>query len=201
MGPVTLNKDCSINKAGIEVNVIPIMKSPCPSPQPKRKKIYRRPHSELGFHKHKFDQDDSGSLPDLKRSSKKGSLLDTIIKMNPDTFLSTESLDSGSRMSRSSGGSYRLTKGAIMNAVVDWLEKASPFGSAEVLDQPSMGTSIADITDTSLSIFEDDDFDSSHEKSISKSEKIGNTPDIIIFSEENTTAIKRKNITSSHLGK
>lgn len=199
MGPVTLNKDSSINKAGIEVNVIPIMKSPCPSPQPRRKKILRRPHSELGFHRDKMDLDDSGSLPDLKRSSQKGSLLDTIIKLNPETFLSTESLDNDSKISRSSGSSCRMAKGAIMNAVVDWLDKASPFGSREILDQPSLGTSIADITDTSLSIF-DDDFDSLFEKSISKSEAAP-LPDILITSEDNSTPRKRKNKTSSHLGK
>lgn len=200
MGPVTLNKDSSVNRAGIEVNVIPIMKSPCPSPQPMKKKIPKRPHSELGFHRDKLDQDDSGSLPDLKRAPQKNSLLDTILKMNPETFLSTESLNNESR---SSCGSNAMSKGSIMNAVADWLQKASPFGSTEQLDQRSLGTSIADMTDTSLSIFDDDDLDSSHEKTNSKSEYA--VPDIIILPEASTTSPARKSSlkskTSTHLGK
>lgn len=183
MGPVTLNKDSSINKAGIEVNVIPIMKSPCPSPQPRRKQKYRRPHSEMGFRNHEPDDDDNGSLPDLKKSSHKRSLLDTVLTMNPDTFLSNESLNNESRISGSSNPS---SKGAIMYAVVDWLQRTSPFGSIEQLDQ----TSIADITDTSLSVFDEDDFESSHDKSFTQSEYT--IPDIFILPEDNCTVSPAK---------
>lgn len=202
MGPVTLNKDSSINKAGVEVNVIPIMKSPCPSPQPQRKHVYRRPHSEMGFRRDKFDQDDSGSLPDLKRSSNKGSLLDTVLRMNPETFLSTDSLNTDSRLSKSSGSLIAVSKGAIMTAVVDWLHKTSPFGSVDQLDQRSYATSIADITDTSYSVFDDDDFE---EKSISKSETT--IPEIFILPDDNTTTLSpakkriKKSKTGSQLGK
>lgn len=204
MGPVTLNKDSSINRAGIEVNVIPIMKSPCPSPQPKKKKIYKRPHSELGFRRDRLDQDDNTSLPDLKRSPHKGSLLDTILKMNPETFLSSESLNNDSRVSRSSGGSYAASKGSIMNAVADWLQKTSPFGSTEQLDQRSLATSYADITDTSISLFDDDDLDSSHEKSISRSDYA--VPDILVLPDDSSTLSparkhRNKSKTSPHLGK
>lgn len=204
MGPVTLNKDSLINKAGIEVSVIPIMKSPCPSPQPHRKKLYRRPHSEMGFRKEQIDPDDSGSLPDLKRSSQKGSLLDIIRKMNPETFLSNESLTNESRISKSSGSSNLISKGAIMNAVVDWLEKTSPFGSIEHLDQRSLATSTADFTDTSLSVFDDEDFDTSHDKSFSKSEHV--IPDIFIMSDDNQTKSPgrkraKKSKTDSKIGK
>lgn len=203
MGPVTLNKDSSVNRAGIEVNVIPIMKSPCPSPRPKKKKIHRRPHSELGFHRDRFDQNDSGSLPDLKGSPQRNSLLDTILKMKPETFLSNESLN---QSNRSSGGSYAMSKGSIMNAVAGWVEKASPFGSTEQLYQRSLGTSVVDIdiTDTSLSLLEDDDFDLSHEKTNnSKSEYA--IPDILILPDDTMTFSARKSSikskTNTHLGK
>lgn len=204
MGPVTLNKDSSINRAGIEVNVIPIMKSPCPSPQPKKKKIYKRPHSELGFRKDTLDQDDNSSLPDLKRPPQKGSLLDTILKMKPDTFLSNESLNKDSRFSRSSGGSCAASKGVIMNAVVDWLQKLSAFGSIEHLDQRSVGTSYADITDTSISLFDDDEIDSSNEKSISRSDFA--VTDILVLPDDNSTISsskkhRNKSKTSPNLGK
>lgn len=202
MGPVTLNKDSSINRAGIEVNVIPIMKSPCPSPQPKKQTIYRRPHSELGFRRDRLDQDDNSSLPDLKRSPQKGSLLDTILKMNPDTFLSNESLNNDSKFSRSS---YAASKGSIMNAVADWLQKTSPFGSIEQIDQRSLATSFADMTDTSISLFDDDDLeDSSHEKSFSKSDYA--VPEIFVLPDESSTLSparkhRNKSKTSSNLGK
>lgn len=202
MGPVTLNKESFINKAGVEVNVIPIMKSPCPSPQPLRRKPYRRPHSEMGYRKdNRDDRDDRGSLPDLKRSSQKSSILETVLKMSPETFLSNDSLDNDGRLSRSSPTSINSTsKGVIMNAVVDWLQKTSPFGSAELLTQRSVCTSIADITDASISVF-DDDFD---EKSISRPDHI--IPDIFIMPEENRTLspTKKRSLKSkksSHLGK
>lgn len=159
MGPVTLNKDHSINKAGVEVDVIPIMKSPCPSPRPQRKRSTKRAKSELGFHS-KLDRSiERGSLPDL-HTYKKGAIMDTILRMNPNVFLSrsacTESnesvssyLRSDDRMAKSLGSNDSLSKGLITNAVVNWLQKSSPFGSVDNMTQSvsSNQTSACDFTD------------------------------------------------------
>lgn len=53
MGPVTLNKDNLVNKAGIQVDVIPIRRSPTPtpSPKPRRKGVPQiRARSDMGFY-------------------------------------------------------------------------------------------------------------------------------------------------------
>ncbi|KAF2880253.1 hypothetical protein ILUMI_25915 [Ignelater luminosus] len=172
MGPVNLNKDHLINKAGVEVDVIPIKRSPCPSPTPLQK--IRRPSSELGYRRQDKFQEDRGSLPDLFRSKpthSKGGILDTILQRNPDTFLSktpemgsAESLVSSvmsndqQRMARSLGSTDSLSKGALTAAVVNWLNRASPAGSLEQLDHDQdMSKSIGDDSEslTSLGLLSD----------------------------------------------
>lgn len=159
MGPVRLNEGILVNKAGIEVEVIPIMKSPCASPKPRKKKSHRA-KSELGHYRQRNRlEDEHGSLPDLKGSPSKRSLVSTIIHMNPSTFLgsSNESLmsDYNNRMTRSLGSNDSLQRGSIMNAVVNWLQKSSPFGSVDNIDIHS-GTSLSDPMDSSIIIFDDD---------------------------------------------
>lgn len=165
MGPVTLNKDSLVNKAGLEVDIIPIMKSPCASPKPKRRKPSKRAKSEMGFHKDKYDNE-RGSLPDLHTKSKnitiKGSIMSTIMKMNPETFLSrsledsSDSILSENIMSRSLGSTDSLSKGILVNAVVNWLQRASPFGSTDNIMNQSWSTSLPD---TNYSQQEEDDLE------------------------------------------
>lgn len=200
MGPVSLNKDNLVNKAGVEVEVIPIMRSPCPSP--KRKKKSKRAKSEMGFYKDKrIVEDDRGSLPDLKFSPLKCSLVSTVIQMNPETFLSNESLPSGDhKMSRSLGSTESLPKGSITNAVVSWLQKSSPFSSTDNIDHQSITTSIPDTMDVSMSIFDEDDMletsGAFSEKSHGKSEHV--IPDILV-SDEVSSSVQQK-ITIPDLG-
>lgn len=192
MGPVTLNKDNLINKAGIEVDVIPIMRSPCASPTPKKKKSTKRAKSEMGFHRSKRDklEVDRGSLPDLQRSKSipiKGSILGTIMHLKPERFLS-RSLETGSTDSlvssiiestHSFGSTESLSKGAITNAVVNWLHKSSPFASSDNLEQHSCSTSMLDPMDTSTSIFDDE-------------ESVSSSIPMIFVSEEEPSKEKKK---------
>nr|CAI5853502.1 unnamed protein product [Callosobruchus analis] len=181
MAPVKLNKDTLVNKAGVEVDVIPIMRSPCVSPRPRKKKKSpnsdKRAKSEMGFYSDRSTRnDDHGSLPDLKATTTKISLYNTILQMKPERFLSTESLLSGeTRTTRSLGSEHSLTKGVVMNAVVSWLQKSSPFSSTDNFDHHS---SVADTVDTS--IFDEDDLLEHSE--ISKSEH--RIPDILVLSED-----------------
>lgn len=192
MGPVNLNKDHNINKAGVEVDIIPIMRSPCPSPKPSKKNT-RRSKSAMGYYNREYlHADERGSLPDLQYSSVKGSLLN-LVQLNPDRFLSTESLISGER-AESLGSTGSLPKGTIMNAVVNWLQKSSPFSSTDNIDKRSLA-SIPDTMDTSISIFDDEELEISEERSTSRSE--GVIPDINVFSEENNLSFK----TEAQLGK
>ncbi|KAG5895832.1 hypothetical protein JTB14_038262 [Gonioctena quinquepunctata] len=156
MGPVKLNKGHLLNKAGIEVDVIPIMRSPCHSPKPRNKS--KRAKSAMSHYRDKDLKDDhSGSLPDLKTSPLRGSLLNTVVQMGPRTFLSTDSLSRDEhRMTRSLGSTESLPKGAIVGAVMNWLQKSSPFSSTDNIDKSSFG-SIADVMETSISIFDDDE--------------------------------------------
>lgn len=201
MGPVTLNKDTLVNKAGLEVNVIPIMKSPCPSPTPKRSKRNKRARSEMGFRKDKIDED-RGSLPDLYSKSSnipiKGSLVDVIIQKDPQMFLSrsletgsTDSIISSCRgsekmMTRSLGSTDSLSKGVIVNAVVNWLQKTSPFSSVENVMNQSWSTSIPDINASHA----DDELDvsilSENEHSASKNnlKDDKHVPNILISEDE-----------------
>lgn len=194
MGPVSLNKDNLVNKAGIEVEVIPIMRSPCPSPKPKKKQS-KRAKSEMGFYKDKrIIEDDRGSLPDLKSSPLKCSLISTVMQMNPETFLSNESLLSGDqKMSRSLGSAESLPKGSITNAVVNWLQRSSPFSSTDNIYHHSITTSIPDTMDVSMSIFDEDDLlensGAFSEKSQGKSEHA--VPDIFV-SDEISSSVKQK---------
>lgn len=189
MGPVTLNKDNLVNKAGVEVDVIPIMRSPCASPKPKKKKSTKRAKSEMGFHRKKMEED-RGSLPDLQRSKNipiKSSILGTIMHLTPERFLS-RSLETGSTDSlvssiiestHSFGSTESLSKGAITNAVVNWLQRSSPFASSENLEQHSCCTSMLDPMDTSVSIFDDE-------------ESIASSIPTIFVSEENTLKERKK---------
>lgn len=201
MGPVTLNKDTLVNKAGMEVNVIPIMKSPCPSPTPKRSKRSKRARSEMGFRKDKIEED-RGSLPDLYSKSSnipiKGSLVDTIIQMDPQMFLSrsletgsTDSIissyrDSDKIMTRSLGSTDSLSKGVIVNAVVNWLQKTSPFSSVENIMNQSWSTSIPDINashaDDELDVSILSESEISTNKSHLKDDK--HVPNILISEDE-----------------
>lgn len=169
MGPVSLNRDHLVNKAGVEVDVIPIKRSPCPSPTPSPR--IKRPKSELGYRRHrdKFEEE-RGSLPNLFRSKPtyvKGVILDTILQRDPNTFLSktpeagsAESLVSSvmsndqQRMARSLGSTDSLFKGALTTAVVNWLNNTSLAGSLEQLDHDSCA-SFADTQDMTKSIGDD----------------------------------------------
>lgn len=191
MGPVTLNKDNLINKAGVEVDVIPIMRSPCASPIPKKKKSTKRAKSEMGFHRKREKlEEDRGSLPDLQRSKNipiKGSILGTIMHLKPERFLS-RSLETGSTDSlvssiiestHSFGSTDSLSKGAITTAVVNWLQRSSPFASSENLEQHSCSTSMLDPMDTSTSIFDDE-------------ESVSSSIPTIFISEEEPSKEKKK---------
>lgn len=135
MAPVTLNKDNLVNKAGIEVDVIPIKRSPSHSPRPTKKN--KRAKSAMDFYeetsppKEFFDR---GSLPDLKRTvSSKGSLVSTIIQLNPDRFL----YGSNASLRSTASSSSELSRGEIMNAVLDWLDKSVDSFSSESNLSPS----------------------------------------------------------------
>lgn len=189
MGPVTLNKHKLINKAGIEVNVIPIMRSPVGSPTPKKKISTKRASSEMGFHRKKeLVEENRGSLPDLHKSKNipiKGSILETVLKLTPNRFLSksetgsTDSLATSvieSTHSFASTGS--ISKGALTNAVVTWLQKSSPFASSENIEQHSGSTSTFDPMETGAYIFDD-------EESVDEDSSLIPT---IFISEEETSA-------------
>lgn len=191
MGPVTLNRDNLVNKAGVEVDVIPIMRSPCASPKPKKKKSAKRAKSEMGFYRQREKaEEDRGSLPDLQRSKNipiKGSILGTIMHLKPERFLS-RSLETGSTDSvvssiiestRSFGSTESLSKGAITNAVVSWLQRSSPFASSENLEQHSCSTSMLDPMDTSTSIFDEE-------------ESVDSSVPMIFISEEEPPKEKKK---------
>lgn len=191
MGPVTLNKDNVINKAGIEVDVIPIMRSPCASPKPKKKKSTKRSKSEMGFYRKREKlEEDRGSLPDLQRSKNipiSGSILGTIMHLKPERFLS-RSLETGSTDSlvssiiesaHSFGSTESLSKGAITTAVVNWLQRSSPFASSENLEQHSCSTSMLDPMDTSTSIIDDE-------------ESIGSSIPMIFVSEDEPSMERKK---------
>lgn len=139
MGPISLNKDNLVNKAGIEVEIIPVRRSPCPSPAPKRKD--KRARSELGFYTNdNVDiQSERGSLPDLLNIHQKGSITNTIMQLDPNRFLgrSSKSL-SGDKMSRSLGSTELFPKGTVVNAVKNWLEKSNPFSSTECLETSAL---------------------------------------------------------------
>ncbi|KRT79470.1 hypothetical protein AMK59_7601, partial [Oryctes borbonicus] len=158
MGPVTLNKDHMINKAGIEVDVIPIMKSPCPSLS-SHKRSKKRAKSELGFHSKPKHDSDRGSLPDL-HDYKKGVIMDTIMRMSPNVFLSNPHIDSNEsvssflrsddRMAKSLGSNDSLSRGLITNAVTNWLQKSSPFGSVDNMTQSVSSNQTSTFDDTDL---------------------------------------------------
>ncbi|KAJ8951609.1 hypothetical protein NQ318_012279 [Aromia moschata] len=108
------------------------------------------------------------------------------MRLNADSFLSNESLvssvkSSEQRMSRSVGSAESLPKGAIMNAVVSWLQKSSPFSSTDNIDHQSVTTSIPDTMDVSMSIFDEEDL-LEHFDEKSKSEQI--IPDILISEDD-----------------
>lgn len=205
MGPVKLNRDTLVNKAGIEVDVIPIMKSPVATPKHQRKHKNKRAKSEMGFYKDKKIEDDRGSLPDLKVTRSSKSLYSTILQMNPDTFISksNESLMSSMHsseqlMSRSLDSGALESKGALMSAVTNWLQKSSPFSSIDNIDRQSIATSIPDTLDTgSLSLYDDIDNSFSEEKSHLKSDPT--IPDILISESDLMDA--EGNNSSEKLGK
>lgn len=188
MAPVTLNQHQNTNKAGIQVDVIPIMRSPCSSPKP-RKRDSKRAKSEMSFRKERTDVD-RGSLPDI--FAPKLGLVDKILYMSPERFLnkntgSTESL-AGS-YSESAGKSAEsdesLSKGVIMNAVVNWLQKSSPFNSTDNLISNSYPLSNQD--NSNISLGDEEDFLS--ERSISRSD---NLPDIFITDDDTLLIIKEE---------
>lgn len=178
MGPVTLNKDHLVNKAGIEVDVIPIKRSPCVSPAPKRKLQHKgRARSAMGFY-HDKQVEERGSLPDLQSTGKamdarqhrhvqKGAIMSAILKFEPSILKNTSAtnstsslyynaLDADARFSRRKS-TESLTKGTVMSAVKDWMAKSTPFGSIENVRSTTDANSLAD---TTISIFDDDDIDS-----------------------------------------
>ncbi|XP_074034952.1 uncharacterized protein isoform X4 [Leptinotarsa decemlineata] len=198
MGPVNLNKDKVINKAGIEVDVIPIMRSPCASP--KHRKRGKRAKSDMGYYKGDVNTNHLGSLPDLKSSSLKGSLLDTVMQMNPKTFLSSESLPTDNRPTESSDN-----KGILVTAVMNWLQKSSPFESLENINNRS-AESIQDDMDISMSLFDEDDCksqsNSQHEVphitiSLHDQKSVENAMDTTLGSDEATSGATSKESTAS----
>lgn len=210
MGPINLNKDHLINRAGIEVDVIPVMRSPCASPRLNRKKKTRRARSEIGFHIREKNGEDRGSLPDLEKSKNiniKGSILGTIMHLKPERFLS-RSLETGSTDSlvssileseglavHSVGSTESLSRGAITNAVVNWLHRSSPFGSIENFEQNSCSASVLDTMDTSVSVFDDEESvdssvlcsDNIHVESGHSTKVDGSIPSIFISDEQKSS--------------
>lgn len=95
------------------------MRSPCHTPKPSKKN--KRAKSAMDFYKESNPSIDfnRGSLPDLKKTYSKGSLV-SAVSLNPDRFLygSTTSLRS------TESSSSEISKGEIMNAVLDWLDKS-----------------------------------------------------------------------------
>lgn len=221
MGPVNLNKDTFINKAGIEVDVIPIMRSPCASPKPiKKKKKNKRAKSEMGFHRRAVNkEEDYVSLPDLQRTASipiHGSLLETVKYLKPERFLSrsletdsTDSLissllESEGHVAHSLGSTESLSKGALTNAVINWLQRSSPFGSTDNIERQSCCASIPDNADiTSISMFDDEEsIDSSglfsesvHIDTPSNKQDNQSIPSIYISDNENPG----KNVKSKHV--
>lgn len=209
MGPVTLNKDNLVNKAGMEIDIIPIKRSPCSSPQPRRPiKQNFRARSEMGFYTEKDIVEDTNSLPDLERVDKrapkfkieKGQIMSAVIKFNTDMLSRSYEMDSTSSSVYNSlqnispflrRQSDSITKGSLVNLVKEWMEKSSPFGSSE--NVRSLDTN--SLADTNISIFDDDD---SVEISYSDCGVTQNEPDvkpnnllpdIFVFSDENVPSV------------
>lgn len=116
MAPVKLNKDQKINKAGVEVDVIPIMPSPHMSPDLKKNRKFRR---------HLSNSPEQHSKVYLQESITK-----RIFEMNPKRFLSRSSVNEDSPlpnhdeelwMTRSLDDVSNTPNRPIMNAVVGWL--------------------------------------------------------------------------------
>lgn len=109
----------------MEVNVIPIKRSPCHSPLPRKKN--NRAKSALNIYEShtKPIEFDRGSLPDLKQTRS----ISQIIRLNPDRYLygSTTSLNTNSSSS----------KGEVVSAVLDWLDNISIASSDSNLSQSS----------------------------------------------------------------
>lgn len=207
MGPVTLNKDHLINKAGIEVDVIPIKRSPCTSPLPKRKLENKdRAKSAMGFYKEK-QVEERGSLPDLQNTGKvndikniqKGSIMSAILKSNPNILKDTISSSSTNSVyfnAFDSNNSFKrrlstdsLTKGNVVSAVKEWMARSTPFGSTDNI----RSTDAISLADTTNSIFDDDDNDSVDLQSESvyhleseSSKSDNHIPDILIYNENNS---------------
>ena len=186
MGPVTLNKNNFVNKAGIEVDVIPIKKSPCPSPIHRHKT--KRARSEMSFRPSKQLDEERGSLPDL-HSYKKGVIMDQIMRMSPDVFLSrgsSESLNSllkGDDMSRSLENRHSLSTGVVVSAVVNWLHKNnSPFGSNELISQITTSEPSTDV------LFQEYEQNQMPEKVLKDGDKV------VVQSKGKRRKSKRKNV-------
>lgn len=212
MGPVTLNKDNLVNKAGIEVDVIPIKRSPCSSPQPRKAISPRKPkmraRSEMGFYTEK-EIEDTGSLPDLERIDKKfpklelkkGKIMSAVLKFNDEMLSRSYENDSTSSSVYNSltnlspflrRQSDIVTKGSLVNVVKDWMAKSSPFGSTENVKSVDTNS----LADTNISIFDDDDVESLEisysdcgaKDNDSKSE-LSFLPDIQVYDDENVPII------------
>lgn len=204
MGPVTLNKDNLINKAGIEIDIIPIKRSPCSSPQPRRAiKNNTRARSEMGFYSEK-EIEDTNSLPDLERVEKKrpkfdikrGKIMSAVQKFN-DEVRSYEVSSTSSSVYNSVHDlspflrrkSDSVTKGSLVNIVKDWMEKSSPFGSIENIRSVETNS----LPDTNISVCDDDDSieisfsDCGASQQDTKSDNV--LPDIYIFDDENVPLI------------
>lgn len=212
MGPVTLNKDNLVNRAGIEIDIIPIRRSPSSSPQPRRpykklspcNQVKIRAKSEMGFYPER-EIEDTGSLPDLERIDKrfpklgikKGKIMSAVIRFNDEMLAKSYEMDSTSSSVYNSLSnlspylrrrSETITKGSLVNVIKDWMEKSSPFGSTE--NVKSIDTN--SLADTNVSIFDDDDIDSME---ISYSdcgpilENDSHLPDIQVYDDENLPVI------------
>lgn len=146
MAPITLNKGHLVNKAGIEVDVIPIRRTPSPSPLFGTE--MRRTRSEMGYRIDEQLEDDRRSLPDVvqSRKYKKGDVMNTIMRRNPSSFLIG---CSDEEMSNNSGASSILSisicsslmesvesipERPITSAIMRWMSKSS-FSSIDDIDR------------------------------------------------------------------
>lgn len=226
MGPVTLNKDNLVNRAGIEIDIIPIRRSPSSSPQPRRpyKKLKSplskvRAKSEMGFYTER-DIEDTGSLPDLERidkrfpklAIKRGQIVTAVLKFNDDVLSKSYEMDSTSSSvynSLSNLSPYlrrrsdTITKGSLVTVIKDWMEKSSPFGSTENVKSVDTNS----LADTNVSIFDDDDVDSveisysDYGQTDTKSDSY--LPDIQVYDNENIPILfvyenKDENVKNGH---
>lgn len=154
MGPVKLNQNSSVNKAGKEVDVIPIMRSPQLSPALKRRKLTRHAKSDLVLYAENFVENmNTSSLPNLQVPTAN---IFTTTNKQYSNFLSVNSLH------HESVGKHRsldsIQRGSIMSAVVSWLEKSNGFRSQDNINHQSILTNVRVINITETVVHDKESF-------------------------------------------